>query len=369
MKRFILILLFSLTSFLLQAQTFGLKVKCQLSDTVSESSGLINLGGHFFTHEDSGGEPNLYEIDTTNGRIIGVFRIKGATNVDWEDVAADDSFVYIGDFGNNAGVRKDLCIYKISISGILNKDTQITAQKILFSYEAQKNFSNKIYQTNFDAEALVAMGDNLYIFSKNWGNFKSYVYRCSKLSGTYSLTVIDSLNALGLITGADYDAIDSQLILCGYTLNNPFILGVKSVKGVFLFNQIKRTDFATLGSVQIEAVCKMSHMRYLISCEKSTTNAQLYIMTINQEQMSREQLINTMEFICYPNPLTNILKVRSVNLTKKLQIYNRSRQIVFVTENVQLKDFEIDLTDLSSGEYYLVVEDIEGLKHLRTIRK
>lgn len=369
MKRFILILLFSLTSFLLQAQTFGLKVKCQLSDTVSESSGLLNLGGHFFTHEDSGGEPNLYEIDTSNGRIIGIFRIKGATNVDWEDITADDSFVYIGDFGNNAGVRKDLCIYKISILGILNRDSQIAAQKILFSYEAQKDFSNKIYQTNFDAEALVAMGNNLYIFSKNWGNFKSYVYLCSKLPGNYSLTAIDSLNALGLITGADYDAIDSQLILCGYTLNNPFILGVKSVGGVFLLNQIKRTDFAALGSVQIEAVCKISHMRYLVSCEKSTTNAQLYIMTITQEQMKREQPINTMELICYPNPLTNILKVRSVNLTKKLQIFDRSGQIVFVAENVQFKDFEIDLTDFSSGEYHLVVEDIEGLKHFRTIVK
>lgn len=369
MKRIVLILFFSFASFFLNAQTFGLKVKCQLSDTVSESSGLLNLGGHFFTHEDSGGEPNLYEIDTTNGRIIGVFRIKGATNVDWEDVAADDSFVYIGDFGNNAGVRKDLCIYKMSILSVLNRDTQISAQKIMFSYEAQKDFSNKIYQTNFDAEALVAMGDNLYIFSKNWGNFKSYVYRCSKFSGNYSLTAIDSLNASGLITGADYSAIDSQLVLCGYTLNNPFILGVKSVNDVFMFNQLKRTDFATLGSVQIEAVCKLSHMRYLVSCEKSTTNAQLYIMTINQEQMSREQPINTMEFICYPNPVTNILKVRSVNLTKKLQIYNRSKQMVFVTENVQLKDFEIDLTYLSSGEYYLVIEDIEGLKHFHTLLK
>lgn len=195
MKSFFAFLFFTLTVFNGYAQTLTIKNKSKLSDTVAETSGLVNVQGRFFTHEDSGGEPMLYEVDTSNGSILSTYRVKGATNIDWEDIASDDSFVYIGDFGNNAGMRKDLCIYKLKITSLLSGDTQTLTEKIYFNYEGQSDFSNHTYVTNYDAEALVSVGNQLFIFSKNWGNFKSYVYGLSKVPGNYAIQILDSFNA------------------------------------------------------------------------------------------------------------------------------------------------------------------------------
>ena len=83
-----------------------------LPDTVSETSGLIFHNGKLITHNDSGGRPELYEIDTTSLEITRTVTIENIENIDWEDIAQDDTHIYIGDFGNNGGDRTDLKIYK-----------------------------------------------------------------------------------------------------------------------------------------------------------------------------------------------------------------------------------------------------------------
>ena len=87
-----------------------------LESTVDESSGLLFLGGRLITHNDSGGEASLYEIDPPTGTVIRTVQIQGAANRDWEDIAMDDTYIYIGDFGNNSGTRRDLRIYRVGIS-------------------------------------------------------------------------------------------------------------------------------------------------------------------------------------------------------------------------------------------------------------
>ena len=82
-----------------------------LNDLVSESSGLLFLNDKLITHNDSGGSNNLYEVDTLDGSISKTIKIKNSTNKDWEDIAVDSKYIYIGDFGNNNGNRKDLLIY------------------------------------------------------------------------------------------------------------------------------------------------------------------------------------------------------------------------------------------------------------------
>lgn len=41
-----------------------------LPDEVMESSGLINLDDRIITHNDSGGEAALFEIDRTSGMVL-----------------------------------------------------------------------------------------------------------------------------------------------------------------------------------------------------------------------------------------------------------------------------------------------------------
>jgi hypothetical protein len=82
--------------------------------TLDESSGLIFYNNTIITHNDSGNQANLYEIDASTGTITRTVTITNATNVDWEDIAQDASYIYIADIGNNYGNRTDLKIYKIS---------------------------------------------------------------------------------------------------------------------------------------------------------------------------------------------------------------------------------------------------------------
>jgi hypothetical protein len=75
--------------------------------------------GVLFSLEDSGNDPQLFGMDTT-GAKFGAWRVKNATNVDWEslsaggacgDVAAN-ACLYIGDTGDNNARRAFRVIYR-----------------------------------------------------------------------------------------------------------------------------------------------------------------------------------------------------------------------------------------------------------------
>ena len=90
-----------------------------LSDSVIETSGLQMAGGYLWTFNDKNGKPQLYRIDTVSNAIQQRVFLNGATNNDWEDIAFDGTYFYIGDFGNNlTGGRTDLKIYKFPFNAI-----------------------------------------------------------------------------------------------------------------------------------------------------------------------------------------------------------------------------------------------------------
>ena len=74
--------------------------------------------GVFFTVNDSGNDALLFALDTT-GADRGVWRVNGATNVDWEAtsvgpcVAVPNDCVYIGDTGDNRERRPSRVIYRV----------------------------------------------------------------------------------------------------------------------------------------------------------------------------------------------------------------------------------------------------------------
>ena len=86
-----------------------------LPKEVDETSGLFFYGGKLWTHNDSGGEPILYALDTSTFDVDQRVTLSNANNVDWEDVCFDGSTVFVGDFGNNMGARDDLKIYTFII--------------------------------------------------------------------------------------------------------------------------------------------------------------------------------------------------------------------------------------------------------------
>ena len=119
-KLFFLILAFFLITPFLSAQEegyagytplFAPEFKSFLPDEVHETSGLFFHNGRLWTHNDSGGKPILYGLDTTNFEVVQRLTLVNAKNKDWEDVCTDGENVYVGDFGNNKGKRKNLRIY------------------------------------------------------------------------------------------------------------------------------------------------------------------------------------------------------------------------------------------------------------------
>jgi hypothetical protein len=87
---------------------------------IDEASGLAfsrTMPGIIYTHNDSGGEPMIYMMDTL-GKDKGAIKIEGVKNRDWEDVAVgpgdkkDISYVYIGEIGDNDGKYSDVKIFR-----------------------------------------------------------------------------------------------------------------------------------------------------------------------------------------------------------------------------------------------------------------
>ena len=196
---------------------YGLNWVANLSDTLQENSGLIRLGTFLYTFNDSGAGSYLYEMDT-NGILIRTLTVQGATNVDWEAISANSSHVFIGDVGNNAGNRIDLCIYRIPIQEMVQDTVQ--AEKMVFYWEDQTQFASQPNANNYDCEAFFAREDSLVLFSKNWTDLKTRRYSLPVFwSDTLSATCIDSFNVDGLITDACYDASLNEAYLLGYKNN------------------------------------------------------------------------------------------------------------------------------------------------------
>ncbi|MCZ6916122.1 MAG: hypothetical protein O7I93_05035 [Gemmatimonadetes bacterium] len=86
-----------------------------------ESSGVAvsrQHNGILWSHNDSRNE-NLLFATSLGGELRGTFRVAGATNRDWEDIALapcpgePGDCLYIGDTGDNGRNRKDVAIYVV----------------------------------------------------------------------------------------------------------------------------------------------------------------------------------------------------------------------------------------------------------------
>jgi len=254
-----------------------------LVDELKESSGLAYVDGTLWTHNDSGGEAKLYAIDTNNGKILKTVVISNASNIDWEDLAFNKTHLFIGDFGNNKGTRKNLKIYKIKRADLKTKSS-IEAEVIKFSYATQIDFKSNS-KTNYDCEAFVAYKDKLYLFSKNHGNEKTDMYVLGINTGVDVAEKMATFDTHALVTGASIDADNKTLALIGY--------GSRGTPKSWIFSKFVDSDFfkgeqdkITWGrpaKAQIEGVTHMAKGKLYISSEKFSYSNNLGSFTINQE--------------------------------------------------------------------------------------
>ncbi len=184
----------------------------------SESSGIVESEGFIWTHNDGGNAHEIYKLSPIDGTLLQTVTISNYYNIDWEDITADDDYIYIGDFGNNDGNRKDLKVLKVDKSQFINSNAlriDVTAEAINFSYSEQTSFLSSNTH-NFDCESVISIGDFLYLFTKNRGDSKTRLYKLSKSPGSYTITSISTYDVEGLVTGADYNLNTNEIALIGY---------------------------------------------------------------------------------------------------------------------------------------------------------
>ncbi len=138
--------------------------KTAISDTLKESSGLTLIQGKLLSFNDSGNSADIYEVNPVNGSILKTYATN-AVNTDWEAITNDGSNLYVGDFGNNLGNRKDLVIYKMPF----NADAQKLdyTSKLNFFYPEQQDFSAQNRNNDFDAEAMIYLNGKIHLLQKS----------------------------------------------------------------------------------------------------------------------------------------------------------------------------------------------------------
>ncbi len=225
-NRFVICLAFCLAAFRASAQLLNVQTVCKLPQSLNETSGLLTLnsGKTFWTHNDGGDGPRLYEIDS-QCQIIRTVELQSALNIDWEDITHDyHNTIYIGDFGNNGNTRKDLKIYVLAnVDSLLSAEMAIDT--ISFSFKNQTQFPPPAGQLHFDIEAFAWYNDTLHLFSKNRTNpFNGicYHYKIPATKGSYDILPYDSIQLgtanmlLNWVCGASIAPDFKTLCLLGY---------------------------------------------------------------------------------------------------------------------------------------------------------
>jgi len=238
------------------------------SKEITESSGIAASRCNtdvFWTHNDSGDEAFLFALNA-KGEKLGTFRVSGAKNHDWEDIAAfqnekGECFLYIGDIGNNTRIRDIFTIYRVKEPEISGADKN-SSKKNPSKTEKVQAIKFEYPDLHRDAETLMIhpnTGD-IYILSKRLSD-SAGVY---KLSNNYSLQKTNKLEKLadftvpaipnGFLTGGDISPDGLRVVLCDYFNAYEIVLPEKTKKFDEIWKQ--KPLIIELGKrEQGEAVC------------------------------------------------------------------------------------------------------------------
>lgn len=203
------------------------------SRLVNESSGLAESHCQqdvLWTHNDSGGGPFIYAIDP-KGKLLGIWRVSGAQNVDWEDIASTREngtcFLYIGDIGNNAENRETLAIYRVPEPAVLSAPRVERKQDALKTDSAEE-IKFRYPEGRYNAETLMVhpVSLDIYVITKRRASAAG-VYKISQgqrsRSGKRDVITAESVSKVrvpaifgGFITGGDISPDGKRVVLCDY---------------------------------------------------------------------------------------------------------------------------------------------------------
>jgi hypothetical protein len=156
---------------------------------IDEMSGIVRSRWQenvWWVHNDSGDEPRLFAIDSTGAVHVAPWhagdyasgagadtsdkpvwpgvQLGAAAHIDYEDIAVEDSVLYLGDIGNNGNARRDLGIYVLREPFYYDRRTR-PVKHLSIAYPDQEDFPAQ--EWHFDAEALVVDDGTPYLLTKH----------------------------------------------------------------------------------------------------------------------------------------------------------------------------------------------------------
>jgi hypothetical protein len=334
----------------------------ELPSELLETSGITQFQQGLLTQNDNSDE-YLYVIDTLNGAIIQTYALLGTSNLDWEEITQDSLFLYVGDFGNNAGNRIDLHILRIEKSYLLGGAPAIDT--IAFAYEDQTDFTPSNQNTAFDCEAFIAGADSLFLFTKNWDNQTTVCYSLPKIPGNYLAHRKDSSDVNGLITGATFLPSKKLVILSGYSsLLQPFMYLLFDFDGTDFFSSFQQKINPSLNFHQVEGVSTTNGIDVYLTNEYFSqsfiTNQQKLhkfdLTPVLGEYLSGNNIDSeSSEIRIYPNPAKDTVHIQSPNNSLWLEMRNSEGKLVLKTRIRSNSD--LDISSLPNGRYFISIKD------------
>ena len=185
---------------------------------IDEASGLVFSRMHpgiLYTHNDSGGDPIVYMLDTT-GRHVGQIKLLGVENRDWEDIAIgpgpekDRPYIYVGEIGDNNAKYDQIKIFRIPEPNLLQDEVEVNPEILILNYPDGAK----------DAETLMVdpISHDIFILSKR--DSVNILYRAPQSAfaqGEYVLERIMELPFTMSVAG-DISADGLQIIIKNYLM-------------------------------------------------------------------------------------------------------------------------------------------------------
>jgi hypothetical protein len=187
---------------------------------IKESSGFVKsrqFENVFWTHNDSGDKPRIFAT-TEKGDLIREIAVPAAKNIDWEDIAVDNSgHLIIGDFGNNRNTRRDLTIYIVEEPNPYETDVAKVIKRVPFQFPDQQAYPDPL-NMNLDTEAAFWANGHLYLLTKHRSDRKTKLYKFGTLENDQKQTItrIGEFEIDGMVTAADASPDGQKLVVLSY---------------------------------------------------------------------------------------------------------------------------------------------------------
>lgn len=352
-----------------------------LSTEMNGTSTLFYWNDRLWTCEDHG-KLILFALDSLTGEEVDRITLSVRVN-DMEEVAQDADYLYFGDFGNNVDNQRDnlrilRCLKSDLAEGACYFDT------VRFTYpDYQPGPGGDAMTTDFDCEAMIATEDSLYLFTKQWGSFKTACYSLPKEPGDYIAAPHGLLDVGGLVSGACYLPEKHLLVLCGYnSVVQPFVYLLYGFEGTDFFGGEKSKVSLSNGiGTQTEGIASLDGEHYFLTNEYfdglGIRPAQLLALDLSEYLHDYLYPDTTQTAISeagvpivslYPNPTTGKVRVSDIGgmMLRGCQVEAYDMRGSRVGE---CRDGVLDLSAQADGVYLVSIIATDGSRTTTTVVK